>query len=47
MHFLEIFFSKNFDMSRKFSTFAVGIEQITNFAAKLQKKIDIYKKSTL
>ena len=29
------------------SIFAVGIEQITNFATKLQKKIDVYKKSTL
>lgn len=28
-------------------TFALGIEQITNFATKIQKKIDIYKKSTL
>ena len=28
------------------SIFAVGIGQITNFAAKLQKKIDIYKKIT-
>ena len=46
MHFLEIFFSKNFVISRKLSIFAVGIEQITNFAAKLQKKIDIYKKIT-
>lgn len=34
-------------MWKIFRTFALGIEQITNFAAKLQKKIDIYKKSTL
>lgn len=31
-------------MSEKFPIFALGIEQITNFATKLQKKIDIYKK---
>ena len=31
-------------MSEKYPIFAVRIGQITNFAAKLQKKIDIYKK---
>ena len=44
MHFFGIFSSKNFDMLKNCSIFAVGIGQITNFAAKLQKKIDIYKK---
>lgn len=31
-------------MSEKYPIFAVGIGQITNFATKIQKKIDIYKK---
>lgn len=35
---------KNFAVCEKCIIFAVGIGQITNFAAKLQKKIDIYKK---
>ena len=41
-----IFSTKNFVIWKKFRTFALGIEQITNFAAKLQKKIHIYKKIT-
>ena len=31
-------------MWKIFRIFALGIEQITNFATKIQKKIDIYKK---